>query len=107
MQKCGCTDNSWLCWPKRNDVLIFSFTLLLQAKGGALAFLKANPSFTYENISDGKAPQTLLAYVNGDHEYVLFDPYGKEVHELSKIHWGDRLTHEEKGTSFCCTLFYT
>ncbi|GAY37175.1 hypothetical protein CUMW_027030 [Citrus unshiu] len=68
-----------------------------KAKGGALAFLKANPSFTYENISDGKAPQTLLAYVNGDHEYVLFDPYGKEVHELSKIHWGDRLTHEEKG----------
>ncbi|KAH9805892.1 transducin/WD40 repeat-like superfamily protein [Citrus sinensis] len=66
-----------------------------KAKGGALAFLKANPSFTYENISDGKAPQTLLAYVNGDHEYVLFDPYGKEVHELSKFHQGDRLTHEE------------
>ncbi|XWS28110.1 hypothetical protein CRYUN_Cryun25bG0037200 [Craigia yunnanensis] len=37
-----------------------------------------------EEISiDGKTPEVLLAYMNGDHEYVLFDPYSKDAHEVS------------------------
>ena len=36
-----------------------------------------------QNISDGNAPQEFLAYINGNHEYVLFDPYGNEANELS------------------------
>jgi hypothetical protein len=36
-----------------------------------------------QNISDGNAPQAFLAYINGNHEYVLFDPYGNDANELS------------------------
>ncbi|XP_031265869.1 WD repeat-containing protein 75 isoform X1 [Pistacia vera] len=68
-----------------------------KAKGGFLAFLQVNPSSIQEYISDGKPPQTLLAYLNADHEYVLFDPYGEETHELSVIHREDLLASEESG----------
>lgn len=54
-----------------------------KAKGGGLAFLQGNPSSLKQNSSDGNAPQAFLAYINGDHEYVLFDPYGNEANELS------------------------
>ncbi|KAH7572563.1 hypothetical protein JRO89_XS04G0275200 [Xanthoceras sorbifolium] len=68
-----------------------------KAKGGTLAFLQVNPSSIEENISDGKPPQTLLAYMNGDHEYVLFDPYGEETHELNVIPPKDLVDPEEIG----------
>lgn len=46
----------------------------MQAKGGTLSF-----------VEDGKTSQPLIAYVNGSHEYVLFDPYGDEKLETSAI----------------------
>ena len=58
---------------------------MVQAKGGALAFIQANQSSLDENELDGKPPQSLLAYINGDHEYLLFDPQGKEAKEHSAI----------------------
>ncbi|KAK1550487.1 hypothetical protein Q3G72_019966 [Acer saccharum] len=67
-----------------------------KAKGGALAFLQVSPSSIEENISDGKPPQTLLAYMNSDHEYVLFDPYGEEIHELNVIPHKDLVDPEER-----------
>lgn len=56
---------------------------LWQAKGGALGFLQVNPSSVEEISIDGKTPEVLLAYVNGDHEYVVFDPYCKDAQEVS------------------------
>lgn len=60
-------------------------TLLIQAKGGSIAFIK------------GKTSQTLVAYLNGDREYVLFDPYDKEAHELNMTMQDDLVGLEENG----------
>ncbi|KAF5948962.1 hypothetical protein HYC85_014919 [Camellia sinensis] len=46
-----------------------------KALGGGLAFLHTNPSALEEKISDENPASVLLAYINGDHEYILFDPY--------------------------------
>nr|XP_025607158.1 WD repeat-containing protein 75 isoform X3 [Arachis hypogaea] len=54
-----------------------------KAKGGGLAFLKGDLS--ERAVIDGKTSQTLLVYINGDREYVIFDPYDKEGHKLSII----------------------
>lgn len=55
-----------------------------KAEGGALAFLQGSPS--RENFTQGKTSRGLLAFVNGDHEYVLFDPYSDEATEHGVAH---------------------
>ncbi|KAL7205291.1 hypothetical protein ACSBR2_018268 [Camellia fascicularis] len=52
--------------------------IITQALGGGLAFLHTNPSALEEKISDENPASVLLAYINGDHEYILFDPYGEQ-----------------------------
>ncbi|KAM5553832.1 hypothetical protein ABKV19_025854 [Rosa sericea] len=67
-----------------------------KAKGGGLAFLKGNsPSFQQQSIADGKSPQALLAYINADHEYILFDPYDNDARELSMTRGKDRVAIDE------------
>ncbi|OMO60725.1 hypothetical protein CCACVL1_23917 [Corchorus capsularis] len=68
-----------------------------KAKGGALGFLKVNPSLAEVISVDGKSPELLLAYMNGDREYVLFDPYSKNAREVSVIHKEDLAAPELKG----------
>lgn len=77
--------------------LLIPFLFLGQAKGGGLSFLQGNPSFLEENISDGNAPKELLVYVNGDHEYVLFDPYSNEANEVSMARRKGLVELEETG----------
>ncbi|CAJ2649782.1 unnamed protein product [Trifolium pratense] len=64
-----------------------------KAKGGSIAFLKGNPS----ELADEKSSKTLLAYLNGDREYVLFDPYDKEARELNMTMQGDLVGLEDNG----------
>ncbi|XP_061992370.1 uncharacterized protein LOC133710341 [Rosa rugosa] len=67
-----------------------------KAKGGGLAFLKGNsPSFQQQSIADGKSPQALLAYINADHEYILFNPYDNDARELSMTRGKDRVAVDE------------
>ncbi|XVF47687.1 hypothetical protein PTKIN_Ptkin03bG0130800 [Pterospermum kingtungense] len=68
-----------------------------KAKGGALGFLQVNPSSIQEIDIDGKKPEVLLAYMNGDHEYVIFDPYNKDAHEVSMSWKESRAALELKG----------
>ena len=78
-------------------LVLFDFLILCtQAKGGRIAFIKGDQSSLELEVLDGNPLQTLLTYINGDHEYVLFDPYGKEVRELSIISRDD-LSLEETG----------
>ncbi|KAL2338651.1 hypothetical protein Fmac_013097 [Flemingia macrophylla] len=58
-----------------------------KAIGGGLAFLKGDPS---------EPSQTLLTYINGDREYIIFHPFGKEAFELSTRRQDD-LVFEETG----------
>ncbi|KAH1067887.1 hypothetical protein J1N35_032874 [Gossypium stocksii] len=68
-----------------------------KAKGGALGFVQVNPSSVEEISIDGKAPEVLLAYMNGDHEYVLFDPYCKDAREVSVSQKKGLAAHDHKG----------
>ncbi|KAF9680547.1 hypothetical protein SADUNF_Sadunf06G0132700 [Salix dunnii] len=77
-------DGVILLFNASDPVPIFTWSVN-KAKGGALAFIQANQSSLDENELDGKPPQSLLAYINGDHEYLLFDPQGKEAKEHSAI----------------------
>ncbi|CAL0325563.1 unnamed protein product [Lupinus luteus] len=84
-------------------ILLFSVTdpvpvaswSVTKAKGGGLGFLKGDPSEVAAIV--GKAPQTVLAYINGDREFVLFDPHVKEAHELSITRPDDLVAVEETG----------
>ncbi|KAL6191710.1 hypothetical protein ACLB2K_038100 [Fragaria x ananassa] len=80
-----------------------------KAKGGGLAFLKGNsPSFQHQSIFGGKSPQALLAYINADHEYILFDPYDNDASELSLTRTKDHISADETAqfgyTSIYCEL---
>ncbi|KAJ4982232.1 hypothetical protein NE237_033069 [Protea cynaroides] len=68
-----------------------------KAKAGGLAFLQVNPSLLDRKISDEKAPQALLAYINSDHEYVVFDPYNGEDHKIRKNRLENLVPQDETG----------
>lgn len=70
---------------------------MLQAKGGGLAFVHQNPRSLEENASDGKPASVLLAYINADHEYVLFHPHGEQLHEGGISHRETLAALEETG----------
>lgn len=90
-----------LMWKKVYGVWLFPLYLIvcIQAKGGGLAFLKGDLSELA--AVDGKLPQTLLAYINGDREFVLFNPYVIEAHELSMTRQDDLVALEETGGLLC------
>ncbi|KAM7256211.1 hypothetical protein ACFE04_011952 [Oxalis oulophora] len=71
-------------------VAIWSVT---KAKGGSLAFLK--PDSSLEDLPADS--QALLTYINSDHEFVVFDPYGKETNELIVTHKEGLIASEETG----------
>ncbi|KAG9451107.1 hypothetical protein H6P81_011072 [Aristolochia fimbriata] len=73
-----------------------------KAKGGGLAFLDPSLSFA----SDREAHSQMLVYINGDHEYVIFDPFNMEANETSKIHREGNLLFEEESGQFGYTSVY-
>lgn len=86
--------------PKSSDGAILLFNVenpdpvatwfVKKAKGGGVGFVHENPT-----PSDEKPSQTSLAYINGDHEYIIFDPYDKDTREVKITRHGD--DHEETG----------
>ncbi|KAF8391223.1 hypothetical protein HHK36_023525 [Tetracentron sinense] len=74
-----------------------------KAKGGGLAFLQVDPSSLNEKISDGIAPPAMLAYINGDHEYVIFDAYSREDHKI-RANCQSLVTLEETGGPFTLSI---
>ncbi|KAL5065971.1 hypothetical protein RYX36_027708 [Vicia faba] len=85
-------DGIILVFNATNPIPVASLSVT-KAKGGSVAFLKGNPS----EPADGKSSQTVLAYLNGDREYVLFDPYDKEACELNLTKNEDFVGLEENG----------
>ncbi|KAK9108011.1 hypothetical protein Syun_024022 [Stephania yunnanensis] len=49
-----------------------------KAKGGEISFIFSNLNSHHEKVSDDELPTLMLAYVSGDQEYVVFDPYCKD-----------------------------
>ncbi|KAK7265247.1 hypothetical protein RJT34_32864 [Clitoria ternatea] len=104
---------SYKCSLKSDEIiLLFNLTdpvpvaswSVTKAKGGGLSFLKAD--LPKRAVIDGKSsPMTLLAYVNGDREYVVFDPYGKETCELIMTRQDDPVALEETGQFGYSSIF--
>uniref|UniRef100_A0A803MP60 WD repeat-containing protein 75 second beta-propeller domain-containing protein n=1 Tax=Chenopodium quinoa TaxID=63459 RepID=A0A803MP60_CHEQI len=70
--------------------------LVRKAKGGGLSFLQQSQMSSLKNNPSG-SPSALLAYVDRDHEYVVFDPLSKEQHEPSLNHKKGAVDFEESG----------
>ncbi|XP_058199418.1 uncharacterized protein LOC131314646 isoform X2 [Rhododendron vialii] len=49
-----------------------------KSRGGGLSFLHTNRASSEDKISDENSASVLLAYLNGDREYVVFNPYGEQ-----------------------------
>ncbi|KAG6487383.1 hypothetical protein ZIOFF_055969 [Zingiber officinale] len=80
------------------DVWIEEFNVALlfpsiQAKGGSLAFLPANPSLHESSATNG-VNQLLLVFMNGEHEYTIFNPH-KEEDIISKNSWKSQAAQDE------------
>ncbi|PIN01346.1 WD40 repeat protein [Handroanthus impetiginosus] len=58
--------------------------IVSKAQGGGLSFVRSNPRL--EDEVEPKTPDEVLAYVNGAHEYVLFNPYGGQAGKVSIPH---------------------
>ncbi|KAL3643185.1 hypothetical protein CASFOL_014000 [Castilleja foliolosa] len=74
-----CTNGVILMFNAENPVPLSTW-LVSKAKGGGLSFVQSTSQS--EDI-ETKSANEVLAYVNGDHEYVLLNPYGKQSTELS------------------------
>jgi NET1-associated nuclear protein 1 (U3 small nucleolar RNA-associated protein 17) len=71
-----------------------SIWTVMKAEGGSISFLEGDKS------------QLRLAYVNGSHEYVVFDPNSDESHERSAIDYEGLAGHEETTGDFGYTSLY-
>ncbi|KAL8166734.1 hypothetical protein V2J09_008233 [Rumex salicifolius] len=75
-----------------------------KANGGGLVFLQSNKLSSEAFASSGEKPAVLLAYVNSDHEYVVFDPYSKDSTGLNSIRQNG--SAEEDAEQFGYTALY-
>lgn len=52
---------------------------MIQAQGGGLAFVTKDPSLQVNGYEDNaRGEPSLLAYINSDHEYIVFDPHNED-----------------------------
>ncbi|KAF4396024.1 hypothetical protein G4B88_020661 [Cannabis sativa] len=99
----SCNNETTVLKGRDGVILLFNVTDPLpvatwsvrKAKGGGLGFIQANNQ-TKNIFKAGKpSSQELLVYVDGDHEFVVFDPQSSETHELSLTGQQNLATIEE------------
>ncbi|XP_074272497.1 uncharacterized protein LOC141596286 [Silene latifolia] len=80
--------------------------LVRKAKGGGLSFVQPSqePHLKPKN-SDDVVPSALLAYINSDHEYLIFDPLSKEQPDLNLSKTKEGMALEESGRSGYASIF--
>jgi len=84
-------------------LLVGLSNIILQALGGGIAFIHQTNPVALEEKSDEDPSSLLLAYVNGDHEYILFDPYGEQAYEQGIVRGKSLAAFQETGKS--CSVF--
>ncbi|XP_052178617.1 uncharacterized protein LOC127792219 isoform X2 [Diospyros lotus] len=68
-----------------------------KALGGGIAFIHQTNPVALEEKSDEDPSSLLLAYVNADHEYILFDPYGEQASEQGIVRGKSLAAFQETG----------
>lgn len=81
-------------------ITFISFNPMLQARGGVLAFVHLNPRSIEDVASDSTPSPALLAYVNNDHEFVIFSPHGEQLDEHGISHRENHVVPEETSKTF-------
>ncbi|XP_024959966.1 WD repeat-containing protein 75 [Cynara cardunculus var. scolymus] len=81
------------------DPIPIASWFVTKAKGGGLAFIQSRSS------GDNMDENDLLAYVNGDHEYAVFNPHGAEMYER-KVRHKDSISGEEGTGNFGYASMY-
>ncbi|XP_009627084.1 uncharacterized protein [Nicotiana tomentosiformis] len=77
------------------DLVPVASWFVRKAKGASLAFIRGS-SNSEGGVTDGRSVELLLAYLNSDHEYALFDPLNSHIH-IHKISRGSLTDLEETG----------
>ncbi|KAM0845807.1 hypothetical protein ACQ4PT_056112 [Festuca glaucescens] len=76
-------DGVILLFDAENSSPVSSFSVK-KAKGGSIAFVKDDSSMDAHTNATRGEEASLLVYVNGSHEYVIFDPRNNEESQISK-----------------------
>ncbi|XP_020275588.1 WD repeat-containing protein 75 [Asparagus officinalis] len=59
--------------------------MVKKAKKGSLAFMPPDTSRQHTDVEDADGSGIpLLVYINGDHEYIIFDPHKGQIPEISR-----------------------
>ncbi|KAL2497222.1 Transducin/WD40 repeat-like superfamily protein [Abeliophyllum distichum] len=87
-------DGAILLFNVENPVPLATW-FVSKAQGGKLGFIQTSPKLEDE-FADVKPDHGLLAYMNSDYEYVLFDPYGEKDHNQSITREQNLSSLEEK-----------
>ncbi|CAI9787909.1 unnamed protein product [Fraxinus pennsylvanica] len=87
-------DGAILLFNVENPVPLATW-FVSKAQGGRLGFIQKSPRLPDE-VTDVKSAHDLLAYMDSNYEYVLFNPYGKQGHNQSITRWQNLSNLEEK-----------
>jgi NET1-associated nuclear protein 1 (U3 small nucleolar RNA-associated protein 17) len=79
-------------------LIILSF--LLQTNGGSIAFVKDDLSLDDDSSATRDEEASLLVYVNGSHECVIFDPRNNES-QIRKRTWKNVQANEPGEFAVC------
>lgn len=88
-------DGMVLLFDVQNPIPLATW-LVKKAKGGGLAFLPSDLSH-HDTESSAIGSHSLLAYINGDHEYVIFNPQGSGEIQISRNKHASQVHDEESG----------
>ncbi|XP_078428741.1 transducin/WD40 repeat-like superfamily protein isoform X2 [Wolffia australiana] len=76
-----------------------------KARLGGLAFLQRDPTIDDGKVSEGNTSSELLVFINGEHEYVVFDPFTNMAHQIRKRSKDSR-SLDEKAESYGYASIY-
>ncbi|KAJ0755262.1 putative transcription factor WD40-like family [Helianthus annuus] len=96
-------DGAILLFNAGEPVAVASW-FVTKAKGGGLAFIQSRS--LDDNMDENENPgSVLLAYVNGDHEYAVFNPHGLEMQERKVRHTDNVSGLEVTGQSGYASIY--
>ncbi|KAK1324544.1 hypothetical protein QJS10_CPA01g00859 [Acorus calamus] len=72
-------------WDPDTNILVAVIGEAVNASGGGPSFMSEDPSLHDGETMEENVSSLMLVYINCDHEYVIFDPYGNEDDQTSKI----------------------
>lgn len=87
------------------DVVPLATWTVNKAKGGGLSFIQGDPSSLDRKPVSEEQPAEVLVYVSGDHEYIIFDPHGKEDNTNRVYRRESVVPTEETGISGYASIY--